>query len=176
MDPKKAKLCCCNYYSHSQNLYVQGISSVTYFNLFFPASTFILLVLSSWFFLIYIYFNWRIIALQNFVVLCQTSTWISHRCKYVPSLLNLLSPEFPVLPSVILILALLFPKFWFSSIYDQNWWKKNPIIENQWGYEHLYEMMGTRQKKWSFTEVGYPGVSNIWILAWCIKPLDVSLT
>ena len=26
-------------------------------------------------------FNWRIIALQNFVVFCQTSTWISHEVK-----------------------------------------------------------------------------------------------
>ena len=29
------------------------------------------------------------IALQNFVVFCQTSTWISHRYTYIPSLLNL---------------------------------------------------------------------------------------
>ena len=27
-------------------------------------------------------FNWRIIAIQNFVVFCQTSTWISHRYTY----------------------------------------------------------------------------------------------
>jgi len=26
----------------------------------------------------YLIFNWKIIALQNFVVFCQTSTWISH--------------------------------------------------------------------------------------------------
>ena len=31
-----------------------------------------------------IYFNWRIIALQNFVVFCQTSAWISHRYTYIP--------------------------------------------------------------------------------------------
>ena len=30
------------------------------------------------FFLINLFFNWRIITLQNFVVFCQTSTWISH--------------------------------------------------------------------------------------------------
>ena len=29
------------------------------------------------------FFNWRIIALQNFVLFCQTSTWISHRCIYI---------------------------------------------------------------------------------------------
>ena len=28
---------------------------------------------------LYLFFNWRIIALQNFVVFCQTSTRISHR-------------------------------------------------------------------------------------------------
>ena len=30
-----------------------------------------------------LYFYWRIIALQNFVVFCQTSTWISHRYMYI---------------------------------------------------------------------------------------------
>ena len=35
-------------------------------------------------FLIY-FFNWRIIALQNFAVFCETSTWISHRFTYIPS-------------------------------------------------------------------------------------------
>ena len=29
-------------------------------------------------------FNWRIVALQNFVVFCQNSTWISHRYTYTP--------------------------------------------------------------------------------------------
>ena len=38
---------------------------------------------------IYSFVNWRIIALQNFVVFCQTSTWISHRYIYILSLLNL---------------------------------------------------------------------------------------
>ena len=45
----------------------------------------------------YLFFNLRIIALQNSVV-CQTSAWISHRCTYVPSLLSLLSPS-PSQPS-----------------------------------------------------------------------------
>ena len=35
------------------------------------------------------FFYWRIIVLQNFVVFCQTSTWISHRYTYIPSLLKL---------------------------------------------------------------------------------------
>ena len=34
-------------------------------------------------------FNWRIIALQCWFHFCHTSTWISHRCTYVSSLLNL---------------------------------------------------------------------------------------
>ena len=36
---------------------------------------------------IYLFFNWRIIALQNFVVFCQTSTWVSlpfERPSYLP--------------------------------------------------------------------------------------------
>ena len=36
-----------------------------------------------------LFFNGRIIALQNFVGFSQTSTWISHRYTYVPSPLNL---------------------------------------------------------------------------------------
>ena len=35
------------------------------------------------------FFNWRIIALQNFVIFCQTSTRVSHRYTPVPSLSNL---------------------------------------------------------------------------------------
>ena len=39
---------------------------------------------SRWIFLpLYLIFNRRIIALQNFVVFCQTSTRISHRCTHV---------------------------------------------------------------------------------------------
>ena len=36
------------------------------------------------FLLINLFFNWRIIALQNFVVFCQTSTWIIHRRSNQP--------------------------------------------------------------------------------------------
>ena len=35
---------------------------------------------------IYLFFNWRIIALQNFVVFCQTSTRISHAAAAAKSL------------------------------------------------------------------------------------------
>ena len=48
-----------------------------------------------WFFIssfFNLFLNWRIIALQNLVVFCHTSTWISHGCTYVPSLLNALFP------------------------------------------------------------------------------------
>ena len=40
-------------------------------------------------FLFQFIFYWRIIALQNFVVFCQTSTWISHRYTNITSLLKL---------------------------------------------------------------------------------------
>ena len=49
------------------------------------------------YFLIY-FFYWKIIALQNFVAFCQTSTWISHRYTYIPSLLNLSPISFPIPP------------------------------------------------------------------------------
>ena len=45
-----------------------------------------------------LFFNWRIIALQNFAVFCQTSTWISHRYTYIPSLLNLRPISLPTPP------------------------------------------------------------------------------
>ena len=38
---------------------------------------------------IFFFFNWLMIALQYWFDFCHTSTWISHRCTYVPSLLNL---------------------------------------------------------------------------------------
>ena len=34
-------------------------------------------------------FNWRIITLQYCVAFCYTSTWISHKYTYVPTLVNL---------------------------------------------------------------------------------------
>ena len=46
-------------------------------------------------------FNGGIIALQNSVVFCQTSTWISHRYTYVPPLLNLPSISLPTLPLLV---------------------------------------------------------------------------
>ena len=47
-------------------------------------------------FLIYLVSNWRVIALQNFVVFSPTSTRISHRYTYIPSLLNLLPISLPI--------------------------------------------------------------------------------
>ena len=38
---------------------------------------------------VFFIFNWSIIALQYCVGLCHTSTWISHRYTYVPSLFSL---------------------------------------------------------------------------------------
>ena len=55
-------------------------------------------ILFFFFFLIYLFFNWRITALQNFVVFCQTSTWISHRYTYIPSLFNLPPICLPIPP------------------------------------------------------------------------------
>ena len=43
-------------------------------------------------------FYWRIIALQNFPVFHQTSTWISHRYTYIPSNMNLPPISLPIPP------------------------------------------------------------------------------
>ena len=45
-----------------------------------------------------LFFNWRIIALQDFIIFCQTSTWISHRCMDVTSLLKLTPISLPIPP------------------------------------------------------------------------------
>ena len=49
------------------------------------------------YFLINLLFYWRIIALQNFAVFCQTSTWISYRYTYIPPFwTSLPSPPHPI--------------------------------------------------------------------------------
>ena len=48
--------------------------------------------------LIFKYCNWRIIALQNFVVFYHTSIRISHRYTHVPSLLDLPPISLPIWP------------------------------------------------------------------------------
>ena len=42
------------------------------------------------------FFNWRVIALQNFLGFCRTSTWVNHRYTYVPSLLNVPPISLPI--------------------------------------------------------------------------------
>ena len=51
-------------------------------------------------FLIFIYFNWLMIGLQYWFDFCPTSTWISHRCTYFPSLMNLL-PTSQILDGIV---------------------------------------------------------------------------
>ena len=91
-----------------------SLSSFTFFNRLFSYSSFFairvvssaylrllifLMAIFKVFLLNFFIFYWRIIALQNFVVFCQTSIWISHWYTYVPSLLtlpsHLSSPSYP---------------------------------------------------------------------------------
>ena len=51
-----------------------------------PGCTSVLRCFSS--FLFNLFFYWRIAALQNSVVFCQTSTWVSRRYTYIPCLLD----------------------------------------------------------------------------------------
>ena len=44
-------------------------------------------------------FNWKTIALQYCVHFCHTSTWVSHRCMYVPSLSYLPPTSHPFTPT-----------------------------------------------------------------------------
>ena len=60
-----------------------------------------------------LFFNWGIIALQYCIHFCHTSTWISHRYTYVPSLLNL--PPTPSHPSRFKPSALSQSSFFFYS-------------------------------------------------------------
>ena len=64
-----------------------------YISILFPYRTLVGFCVYVYLFVLSIFY-WRIIALQNFAVFCQTSTWISHRYTYLPSLLNL--PPIPL--------------------------------------------------------------------------------
>ena len=65
----------------------------------FILSVLLLFLVSFWSDFFFQFFNWRIIALQNFVVFCQQkSTWINHRYTYIPSLMNLPPISLPILP------------------------------------------------------------------------------
>ena len=81
-----------------------SLSSFTFFNRLFSYSSFFairvvssaylrllifLMAIFKVFLLNFFIFYWRIIALQNFVVFCQTSIWISHRYTHIPSFWNL---------------------------------------------------------------------------------------
>ena len=60
---------------------------------------FIFLILNLFIFLNIFIFYWRIIALQNFVVFCQTSAWMNHKYTYIPSLLNFSPISLLIYPS-----------------------------------------------------------------------------
>ena len=68
-----------------------------------PFSVFFLVLFFHFFNL---FFNWGIIALQNFVGFSQTSTWISHRYTYVPFNLHQALLKLPLFKQVF---------FWQSS-------------------------------------------------------------
>ena len=77
-ESSRSECCMIPAFSLVQLVSVLHLKTRKVFRLFFPVVSF--------------FFYWRIIALQNFVVFCQTSTWISYRYTYTPSLLNLHLP------------------------------------------------------------------------------------
>ena len=70
-----------------------------YFPVLYNISFLFIYILNG--FLIHLLFNWKIIAVQNFVGFCQISTWISHRYSYAPSLLNHLPISLPIPPLLV---------------------------------------------------------------------------
>jgi len=61
-----------------------------------------------------IFINWLLIALEYWFDFCRTSTSISYRCAYIPSLLNLL-PTSHTFPSLFVVIE---PLFEFSELWD----------------------------------------------------------
>ena len=76
---------------------VSGFYSFFFFFLFWTRALMVR-ELGNFFSFLNEFFNWGIIALQNFAVFCQTSAWVSHRHTYVPSLLKLLPVSLPTPP------------------------------------------------------------------------------
>ena len=83
-------------FSYFWNWFSEGLHMGDWFCLWSIWSL-VLLPFLSFFFLIF--FNWRIIALQNFAIFCQTSTWISHRLHISPPFWNSLPSPSPSHPS-----------------------------------------------------------------------------
>ena len=84
-----------------QFLVCVGVSLTSYSrHVWFKPSMFDTFPSTRWtfFFFNLFIFYWRRIALQNFAVFCQTSTWIRHRYTYVPSLLKLPPLFLPIPP------------------------------------------------------------------------------
>ena len=75
---KNIKSATVSIFSPSVCFEVMGLDAMIFLPLFSCVVSFFKLI-----------FYWRIIALQNFVIFCQTSAWISHRYTYIPSVLNL---------------------------------------------------------------------------------------
>ena len=68
-----------NFFPCLHICYFQHVYSVLFFFRFRFIEEVVFLSFLGASFLINLFFNWRIIALQNFVVFCQTSTRINHR-------------------------------------------------------------------------------------------------
>ena len=87
LEPKKIKSVTVSYVSPSICHEVMRLDAM------------ILVLMCVWYYsLLNLFFNWRILALQNFAVFCPTSTWISHRYTYIPSLLKLPPISLPIPP------------------------------------------------------------------------------
>ena len=130
--------------------------------------------LETWvfFFFSLFIFSWRIVALQCCVGFCHTSTWISHRYTYIPSLLSLSStPSQPSrlsqstgLSSLCCIQQLPCSCVWHMVIHIFQCYslKMSHPLKHSFLFAEFWEGLYTlwRRRQWHPTPVLLPGKSH----------------
>ena len=84
-----------------------------------------------WFFKMYLFLNWRIIALQNCVGFCQTSPWMSHAAKSLQSCPTLCDPMDCSLPGFSVHGILQAKTLEWVAISFSNAWKWKVKVESE---------------------------------------------
>ena len=124
-----------------------------------------------WFFKMYLFLNWRIIALQNCVGFCQTSPWMSHAAKSLQSCPTLCDPMDCSLPGFS-VHGILQAKTleWVVISFSNAWkWKvKVKSLSHVWlfatpwtaAYQAPPSMGFSRQQYWSGLPLSSPWMSH----------------
>ena len=130
-----------------------------------------------------LFFYWRIIALQNFVVFCQASTWVSHAAaakslQSCPTLCDPIagSPPGSPVPGILWARTLEWVVISFSNAWK--WKVKVKSLSRVWplawtaAYQAAPSMGFSRQEYWS----GVPLPSPLLTLFTCIWKLNDAIT